>query len=98
MFVMVDKRKSEFLHQKWQSYYNFLIYFQNPYHHAMTQLSGHLHTKDGFTEIIIQGVMNLFPTPYFLKRPDFWKIRFLYFLLKILLPSDLYGQGKYLAG
>ena len=64
----------------------------------MTQLSGHLHTKDGFTEIIIQGVMNLFPTPYFLKRPDFWKIRFLYFLLKILLPSDLYGQGKYLAG
>ena len=84
MFVMVDKSKSEFLHQKWQSYYNFLIYFQNPYHHAMTQLSGHLHTKDEFTEFTIQGVTNSFRTPYFFKQSDFWKIHFLDFLLKIL--------------
>ena len=84
MFVMVDERKSEIMHQKWQSYYNFLICFQNPYHHAMTQLSGHLHTKDGFTEFIFQGVMNYSRTPYFFKRSDFWKIHFLDFLLKIL--------------
>ena len=98
MFVMVDKRKSEFLHQKWQSYYIFCFCFQNPYHHAMTQLSGHLHTKDGFAEFTIQGVTNFFRTPYFFKQSDFWKIHFLDFLLKILLTSDLYGQGKYLAG
>ena len=79
MLVMVDKRKSEFLHQKWQSYYNFLIYFQNPYHHAMTQLSAHLDTKDGFTEFTIQGVTNFFRTPYFLNNLIFGKFIFLIF-------------------
>ena len=79
MFVMVDKSKSEFLHQKWQSYYNFLIYFQNPYHHAMTQLSGHLHTKDGFTEFTIQGVTNFLGPPIFLNNLIFGKFIFLIF-------------------
>ena len=79
MFVMVDKSKSEKLHQKWQSYYIFCFCFQNPYHHAMTQLSGHLHTKDGFTEIIIQGVTIFFQPPIFRNDQIFGKFIILNF-------------------
>ena len=49
----------------------FLVFFQNQYYHAMTQLSGHLHTKNEFDGFKIQRVTILFANPSFWTWPNF---------------------------
>jgi len=78
---MVDNSVNVQLGNKSASPKNFLVIFFNPYFHAMTQLSGHFHTKNEFDTFIIQRVTILFANPYFWTWPNFVENYFFHFLI-----------------